>query len=161
VSAIEFAIGAPLLFLFMLGIVNLGDLAMTDYAVNNGIIFAARAASIEASNGLAASSTIVGNASICPTTQHIQDVFDAALLPGIGGTVAPTISMSWGGTMNVAPPNGSGCAPAATTTPATAALPGGWVTVSATYTWMPIAVGFLFGSLNLTAQATDQVLLSK
>ena len=151
VAALEFAIGAPLLFLFMFGLINLGYLGLADYALNQGVIVAARAASVETSNGLAAAPTVVGNATVCPTQPHIQSIFAGAATPGIPQTQMPSIALSWGGSM------GAVCSPAATTI----SLAGGWVQVSANYNWVPLIGGFLFGNgFPISATATDQVMLA-
>ncbi len=151
VAALEFAVGAPLLFLFMFGLINLGYLGLADYALNQGVIVAARAASVETSNGLAAAPTVVGNATVCPTQPHIQSIFTSAATPGIPQTQMPSIAMSWGGSMSAV------CSPASTTV----SLAGGWVQVSANYNWVPLIGGFLFGNgFPISATATDQVMLA-
>jgi hypothetical protein len=151
VAAIEFAIGAPLLFLIMFGIINLGYFGLSSYDLNQGVIAAARAASIETSNGFAASPNLIGSSSICPTQQHIQTIFQQATTPGIPQASMPSIQIAWGGSMSVI------CSPAAQVQ----TLPGGWVSVNVTYNWKPLIGGYLFGNgFPISASSTDQVMLA-
>jgi hypothetical protein len=156
VSAVEFAIGAPLFFLFLFGVIDLGSLGLSYYALNQGVISAARGASVEMSNGFAASPGVVGSASICPSQAHVQTIFDNGATPGIPAGVMPTISMWWGGSLNSTCPS--------TASPPSGSLPldtGGWVQVSAQYKWTPMIGGYLFGDgFSINATATDQVMLA-
>jgi len=61
--------------------------------------------------------------------------------------------MTWGGSLG--PCNASG------TSQATNPPPGGWVSVTARYTWVPLALPYLFnGGITLGVQSSVPVLLA-
>lgn len=151
VAAIEFAVGLLVLLLFIFGIINLGDLALTQYAMNHGVAAAARYAAIEASNGISANGPVTSSttvvASECPTESEIQKSFDSnAAPPFTSQNPAPQVSVNWWGTMS--PCGGTNLA---------SPPPGGGVRVSVLYKWTPIAAGGLFGNPSVTLAATQSV----
>lgn len=151
VAAIEFAISLTVLLLFVFGIINLGDLALTQYAMDHGVAAAARYAAIAASNGISANGPVTSSttvvASECPTQAEVQKSFDSnARPPFTSQNPAPEVVINWWGTMN--PCGGTNLA----TPPA-----GGGVQVSARYKWTPIAAGGLFGNPSVTLGATQSV----
>lgn len=129
--AVEFAMVSLALFVFLMGIVNLGDLGLVLGALQRGVQGAARQAAVTAAANLA-------NSAACPTATQIQGYFGGYASPVIN-TAASTASY-YSGTPWV-------------TNDAT--LPGSYLVMTETYTWRPI--GFApFGSgfpLSLSAAA--------
>ena len=147
-AAIEFAIGGMTLLLFFFLLIDLGDLAVTQYSLDNGVGVSARYAAVLASNAIYSSNGMSG--ATCPNTSLIQSAFDAAAAPMIPSSSAPEISVDWSGTMTKVC-GGSSTAP----------TPGGWVTVSAAYVWKPLVFANVFSSvINLKATYSYDVMLA-
>lgn len=149
VSAIEFAIEAPALFVMVFGVLNLGYLGYVEYVLNRGVAISARYASVAASLSFVAERSGQSAGFVCPAAGAIQSVFAGAVSPPIAAAAVPVLSLSWGGTLDgICDPGMSG-----------AALPGAFVSASATYSWSPLIIGFLFdGGFDLQARATSPVI---
>jgi hypothetical protein len=156
VAAIEFAIGATVLFIFIFGIINLGFLALTENGLQNGVGNAARVASADASDIM----STVANGGTPPTTcpdlpttgNAVQQAFDAGASPPFNGGNAPNVTTNWYGPASGLP---SGCSPSTSNPAATT----NYVTVSVTYKWVPIAMPYLFNNgITLTASDTEAVM---
>jgi len=156
VTAIEMAIGITALFLFSFFIINVGDLAFTEYSINRAVVAAAHYAAVQASDKIGSSGTVTTTTAItsadCPSQSDVQNAFDQAAAPPYSSTdPAPAIQISWWGTMN----------PCGGTQPA-AVPPGGGVTVSVKAAWEPIAAPRLFpiGTITLGATQSLSVMLA-
>ncbi len=138
VAAVEFAISGLVLFGMMFGIVNLGDLAWTYDTLHEGAVAAARYASVTTSNNLGAISASNVSSGVCASIQSIQGQFNARITPPIATSAAPSVAVTWGGSLTFCD--------AGIGNVAIATLPGGWVQVAATYIWHPIAMPDFFGN---------------
>ncbi len=152
-AAIEFAIGATVLFIFIFGIINLGFLALTENGLQNGVGNAARVASADASDIM----STVANGGTPPTTcpdlpttgSAVQQAFDAGASPPFNGGNAPNVTVDWYGPASGLP---SGCTSKNTAT-------SNYVTVSISYFWKPVALAYLFNNgIQLTASDTEPVM---
>jgi Flp pilus assembly protein TadG len=138
VASIEFAISGMALILFMLAIVNLGDLGLVLGAMQHGAESAARSAAVQSSSNIA-------NGSACSNTAAVQSYFNAAASPPLpAATGSPTdgtpqIQTSW------------------TNNGANNTIPGTYVTVKASYNWTPIGLPNT-ASIPLNITATQIVL---
>lgn len=149
VTAIEFAFEAPALFIMLFGLMNLGYLGYVEYVLNRGVATSARYASIAATRAFVAERSGQATGFVCPAADAIQTIFAGAVSPPIAASVVPTLSVSWGGTLEDACPTGA----------SGVSIPGAFVTVSATYEWSPLLLGFLFDhGFDLRAQATSPVI---
>lgn len=133
VASIEFAISSMALMLFLLAIINLGDLGLVLGALQHGAESAARAAAVQTANNIAG-----GNA--CSNTNQVQSYFNSVasppLPPATGQTNdgSPTILTNWTNNNNSNP------------------VPGTYVTVTASYKWTPIGLPNTAAiPLNITA----------
>jgi Flp pilus assembly protein TadG len=142
VAAIEFAISGSALFLFMLGIMNLGELGFTIVALQRGVQDTARYASISTSVALA-NGTAANYA--CTSQANAQARFAAAVTPPFSANSTPNVSVSWGGSLATCSNNaGTGI---------------GTVTVSAQYQWYPIGMaGILTNGISLAPTETLAVM---
>jgi Flp pilus assembly protein TadG len=139
-AAVEFAMVGSALFFFLLAIVNLGILGLTLGALVHGVQSAARAAAVQTANTYATTGTIT-----CPSNAAIIGDFNNAADPPLpaasGSTGNPAVTTAWTDNGNAT----------VTTKP-----PGVYLTMTATYRWVP--VGFAaFGAgitLNITTVAT-------
>ena len=129
--AVEFAIVSLALFIFLFGIINLGDLGLVLGALQRGVQGAARQAAVTAAANLA-------NNAACPTAAQIQGYFGSYAAPVIN-TAAATPSYGAGSPWVIND----------------ATLPGSYLVMTETYTWKPL--GFAaFGTgfpVSLTAAA--------
>lgn len=142
VAAVEFAISGSLLFVFMFGIINLGDLSFTIVALQTGVQNAARFASITTSTALANGTAMTY---ACPTQATIQGQFAAAVSPPFSGTGAPAVAVSWSGSLAPCSNNaGTGV---------------GTVTVSTKFQWFPIGLqGIWANGISLAPTETLAVM---
>ena len=142
VAAIEFAISGLALFLFLFGIMNLGELGFTIIALQRGVQQAARYASVATSVALA-NGTAANYA--CTTQADAQTQFANAVSPPFSTANAPAISISWGGSLAACSNNaGTGI---------------GTVTVSAHYQWYPIGmIGVFTNGISLAPTETLAVM---
>jgi Flp pilus assembly protein TadG len=139
-AAVEFALVGMALVAFLLAIVNLGMLGFSVGALVRGVQSAARAAAVQTAATYAATEAVT-----CPSESAIVGYFneyaDPPLPPASGTTGNPAVNASWSD-------NGGD---AVTTEP-----PGVYLTLTATYKWVPI--GFApFGTginLSITTVAT-------
>jgi hypothetical protein len=136
--------------LLIVAIANLGDLALTEYALNHGAEVAARTASIDVTNNIASVGATNFTTAQCPTQAALQNVFNQAVNPPIPNPAQGQIAVTWGGVLQAA------CAPPGTAS----AIPGGSVSVSVRYIWHPLVFGQKFLATPLGAAATDQVMLA-
>jgi Flp pilus assembly protein TadG len=142
VAAIEFAISGSALFLFLLGIMNLGELGFTIVALQRGVQQAARYASISTSVAIA-NGTAANYA--CTSQADAQAQFTSAAIPPFSATTIPAVSVSWGGSLAT-------CSNSAGTGIGT-------VTVSAHYQWYPIGMmGVLGNGISLAPTETLAVM---
>jgi Flp pilus assembly protein TadG len=138
VASIEFAISGMALMLFMLAIVNLGDLGLVLGAMQHGAVAAARAAAVQSAGNIASGSA-------CSNTAAVQTYFNTAAAPPLpaatGSTTdgSPTIQTSW------------------TNNAINNTVPGTYVTVTASYKWTPIGLPDT-ASIPLSITATQIVL---
>ncbi len=138
VASIEFAISGMALILFMLAIVNLGDLGLMLGALQHGAEAAARAAAVQSAGNIA-------SGGVCTNNAAVQSYFNAAasppLPPATGSTTdgTPQIQTSW------------------TNNSANNTVPGTYVTVTTSYNWTPIGLPNT-ASIPLTITATQIVL---
>jgi Flp pilus assembly protein TadG len=137
-AAVEFAISALALLLFLFGIINLGYLGLQISALEHGVVGAARKA------GVTAAANLTGNGAktTCPTTADIQGYFNSFAAPplraatGAATDGSPVLTFSTGPWVN----NGAAGTPAGT-----------YLTITATYRWIPIGFPAYFGvGLNLS-----------
>lgn len=129
VAAIEFAISGMALFLFLFGIMNLGELGFTIVALQRGVQQAARYASISTSVALA-NGTAVNYA--CTPQAAAQAQFANAVTPPFSAASMPAVSVTWGGSLASCSNNtGSGI---------------GTVTVAAQYQWYPVGMAGIFAN---------------
>lgn len=156
VTAVEMAIGITALFLFSFFIINVGDLAFTEYALNRAVVAAAHYAAVQASDNIGSTGTVSSTTPVtaadCPVQSNIQNVFDQIAAPPYSSdNPPPAVQVSWWGTMN----------PCGGTQPV-AVPPGGGVTISVTASWEPIAAPGLFpiGTITLGASQTVPVMLA-
>jgi len=153
VAAIEFAIGASLLFAFIFGIINLGFLALTENGLQNGVANAARVASADASDILSATANGGTPPTTCPdipsSNNAVQNAFNAGASPPFHPNTAPTVVVTWFGPSSGLP---SGCVSQNTSS-------SNYVTVTVSYNWVPIALPYLFNNgIHLTASDTEPVM---
>lgn len=149
VAAIEFAIAAPVLFLFLFIIINLGLFAWTYDALHEGVVAAARYASVTTSNALLTAKGVVAGG-VCTSTNLVQSQFQSVVTPPVGAGAVPQIHLSWGGSL--APCNASNnSAP-------TSALPGGWVQASVSYSWAPVAMPSWLSGVTINVSDVEPVL---
>jgi Flp pilus assembly protein TadG len=142
VAAIEFAISGSALFLFLFGIMNLGELGFTIIALQRGVQQAARYASVATSVALA-NGTAVNNA--CTTQADAQTQFANAVTPPLSAASTPIISISWGGSLATCSNDASNGI--------------GTVTISARYRWYPIGMaGLLTNGISLAPTETLAVM---
>lgn len=152
-AAIEFAIGATVLFIFIFGIINLGFLALTENGLQNGVANAARVASADASDIMSTVANGGTPPTTCPdlptTSSAVQQAFDAGASPPFNGSNAPNVTVQWYGPTSGLP---SGCVSQNTAT-------SNYVTVSISYFWKPVALAYLFNNgIQLTASDTEAVM---
>ena len=155
VAAIEFAIGASLLFAFIFGIINLGFLALTENGLQNGVANAARVASADASDILAATANGGTPPNTCPYSSSpnnaVQNAFDAGAAPPFNAQTVQQVNLNvqWYGPTSGLP---SGCG-------SSGSASSNYVTVTASYNWVPIALPYLFNNgIHLTASDTEPVM---
>ena len=92
VAAVEFALTAFWLFLFLFAIINLGDLGFTVGALQHAVEAAARKAAVTASANLSSTP-----ATPCPTGSQLQTYFNsfaAPMLPAAGTASGPVLTPS-------------------------------------------------------------------
>lgn len=133
VASIEFAISSMALMLFLLAIINLGDLGLVLGALQHGAESAARAAAVQTAGNIAG-----GNA--CSNSTQVQTYFNNVASPplppatGLPNDGSPSILTSWTNNTNNNP------------------VPGTYVTVTASYKWTPIGLPNTAAiPLNITA----------
>jgi Flp pilus assembly protein TadG len=147
VASIEFAISGLALFVLLFAIANLGDLALTVYALNHAAAATARAATIAETSAIAKNGF---NTSDCQTIgATLPTIFNTAASPPIPSSQPPTVTVTWGG-------SAAGCSHATYS----GSLPGGWVSIAAHYQWHPLALGNVFGGIPLATQSTQQITLA-
>lgn len=172
VAAIEFAIGAMVLISLMFGIINLGLLSLAKNGLQSGVVAAARNASIAATAN-AAGQTNGQIVAVCENDTPVQSFFDAGSPPFHAPSPTPvasgsgnnfsvtsdgvTLTMAWFQANTATYPNAitlpSDCNAQATTQPQS------YVTVTATYRWLPVALPYLFRSgINLEASDTEPIM---
>ena len=126
-------VGLALVF-FLLAIVNLGMLGFSVGALVRGVQSAARAAAVQTANTYAATEAVT-----CPSESAIVGYFneyaDPPLPPATGTTGNPAVTATWSD-------NGGD---AVTTEP-----PGVYLTLTATYKWMPIGLAVFGTGINLS-----------
>lgn len=135
VAAVEFALTAFWLFLFLFAIINLGDLGFTVGALQHAVEAAARKAAVTASANLSSTP-----ATPCPTGSQLQTYFNsfaAPMLPAAGTASGPVLTPS----------------ATASSVWTNSTLPGSHLVLTATYHWQPIGFPHLLGAgvtLSLT-----------
>jgi Flp pilus assembly protein TadG len=133
-AAVEFALVGTALVAFLLAIVNLGMLGFSVGALVRGVQSAARAAAVQTAATYAATEAIT-----CPSESAIVGYFneyaDPPLPPATGATGNPAVNASWSD-------NGGD---AVTTEP-----PGVYLTLTATYKWVPIGFAPFGAGINLS-----------
>lgn len=150
VAALEFALAAPLLLILVFMIINLGDLAWTYNALRLGVVGAARSASVATTKNLVALGSAAVTSNVCPTQSTIQSDFSTHASPPIPSASVPSVTVDWGGTLGVCSSGSSGNA--------LSGLQGGWVAVSATYTWQPLIGNGIFSGIPLDVIDIEPVL---
>jgi Flp pilus assembly protein TadG len=132
-AAVEFALVGTAQFLFMLAIVNLGMLGFTVGALVRGVQSAARAAAVQTANTYATTEVVT-----CPTQSAIIGYFnnyaDPPLPPATGSTGNPSVTATWsnnGGDANTSEP------------------PGVYLTLTASYHWVPVGFAAFGAGINL------------
>lgn len=149
VTAVEFALEAPALFVMLFGLMNLGYLGYVEYVLNRGVEVSARYASIVATRAFVAERSGKAAGFACPASGAIQNVFAGTVSPPIATTAVPTLSVGWGGTL------GNVCSPVSDDS----SIPGAFVTVSVSYDWSPLLIGFLFDhGIDLHARSTSPII---
>lgn len=149
VAALEFAIAAPALFLFLFIIINFGLLAWTYDALHEGVVAAARYASVTTSDSLLNAKNALSNG-VCASQNEVQNQFNAAVAPPLVNGSIPQVQISWGGSLLLCGvTNGA---------PNFSNLPGGWVQVSVHYVWSPVAMPNWLSGVNLTLSDVEPVL---
>jgi hypothetical protein len=142
-AGVEFAISGLALFLFLFGIINLGYLGLQISALEHGVVGAARQAGVTAAANLSGN----GAKTTCPTTSDIQGYFNNFASPPLraatGSTTdgSPVLTFTAGPWVN----NGAAGTPAGT-----------FLTITATYRWIPIGFRAYFGvglTLSITSAA--------
>lgn len=147
VTAVEFALEAPVFFVMIFGLLNLGWLGYVEYVLNHGVELSARYASIAASGAFVVKRA--GGGFSCPSATVIQGRFADAVSPPIGAAAVPAVAVNWGGALDDV------CTPGTNSS----SIPGAWVTVSAQYDWSPLLLGFLFTrGFVLSAQSTSPII---
>ena len=133
-AAVEFALVGMALAMFMLAIVNLGMLGFTVGALVHGVQSAARAAAVQTANTYATTEAIT-----CPSKSAIIGYFneyaDPPLPAATGTTSNPAGISTWSD-------NGGD---AVTSEP-----PGVYLTLTATYLWVPIGFAAFGTGINLS-----------
>lgn len=148
VAAVEFAIVGLLLLTMIFGIINLGDLAWTYDTLHAGVVASARYASVTTSAGLGSATAPIG-ADSCTGQQSIQDQFAARVSPPVAAGTVPSVKIVWGGSLAV-------CDAIADTS--LASLPGGWVWVTVSYVWHPIAMADIFSGVTISSGDIEPVM---
>ena len=144
VASIEFAISGTALFLFLFGILNLGEFGFTIVALQQGVEETARYASVATAVALA-NGTAANYA--CMAQPLAQTEFNNAVSPPFSTATAPSISVTWGGSL-AACSNATG-------------MGIGTVTVSAQYQWYPIGlIGVFPNGITLSPSETLAVMNS-
>lgn len=149
VAAIEFAVAAPVLFLFLFIIINLGLLAWTYDALHEGVVAAARYASVTTSNALSTVNNTISNG-VCASESSVQNQFQSATSPPIAQGSMPQIQIAWGGSLVACGVSSGGAS--------IDNLPGGWVQVSVHYVWSPVAMPNWLSGVSLTVSDVEPVL---
>jgi hypothetical protein len=133
-AAVEFALVGTALVAFLLAIVNLGMLGFSVGALVRGVQSAARAAAVQTAATYAATEAIT-----CPSESAIVGYFneyaDPPLPPASGTTGNPAVNATWSD-------NGGD---AVATEP-----PGVYLTLTATYKWVPIGFAPFGAGINLS-----------
>jgi hypothetical protein len=142
-AAIEFALSGLALLIFLMAIINLGDLGLTLGALEHGIQASARETAIQTTANLATNGTVT-----CPTDDNIRTYFNnfaAPPLPAATGSPtdgSPIVTAAWvdnvlGTTAGVPPTL--------------------YLNLNVAYTWYPIGLPAIFKTgikLGMTAVAT-------
>lgn len=149
-TAVEFAVCLMALLIFIFAIINLGDLALTVYALNRGVAHSANYAALQASDNIAAAGPVQSTGTVtaaeCPGSSAVQSQFAAVATPPYSATnPPPTVAVDWWGTMAI-------CGGQTVTSPPL----GGGVTVTVKAPWSPLALSGLFGGA-LTLSASQSV----
>lgn len=129
-TAVEFAICAIAIFVFILGIINLGLLGLTLATLQHAVEQTARKAAVTAA---------AKGSGACPTTTDVQTYFNQFAKPVIAADAATlTYSQYSGGSViAISTPwvdNGLGGTP-----------PGTYIALTATYQWKPIGFAMFNG----------------
>jgi Flp pilus assembly protein TadG len=141
-TAVEFALTSLALFAFLLAIVNLGMLGFSLGALVRGVQSAARTAAVTAANTYATTGAIT-----CPSNTAIVGYFNSFAdppLPAATGTTGnPTVSAAW--TDN--------------TTGSVASEPQGvYLTLTASYKWVPIGFSSFGTGIKLSITTVAEVM---
>jgi len=124
--AVEFALSGLALFAFLMAILNLGLLGFSIGALVHGVQAAARKAGLDASASYA---TSTNNTMTCDSSSIIQGYFDSYADPPLPASgTNPVVTANW--TNNTGSTTGN--------------PPGVFLTLSATYKWVPFGFA-LFG----------------
>jgi hypothetical protein len=141
-AATEFALCGLGLFAFIMAVVNMGLLGLSLGALQRGVQASARQAAVNAAASYAASSSATFT---CPSTATINNYFNGFAnppLPPVGSSNGPTLAISW--------VNNSSDSTA--TEP-----PGVYITLTATYNWVPLGFGELGPSISLKLSTLAEV----
>lgn len=137
-AGVEFALNGIVLFLFLFGIVNLGDLGLVVSTMEHGVQTASRSAAVL--TGVNIEQT--GNAADCATASQILAGFNSVATPILPPAAAaanganPVIHISW----------------------TNAASPGTSLTVSVSYQWVPLGMTSSFPAIPLTISSSQIVI---
>jgi Flp pilus assembly protein TadG len=137
-AGIEFALNGLVLFLLLLGIINLGDLGLVVSIMKHGVQSATRNAAVLTGANIEAT----GNAADCATAAQIVGYFNSVANP-----ILPLAATS-----------ANGANPVIQTSWANAASPGTSLTVSVSYGWVPLGMTSSFPAIPLTISASEIVI---
>jgi hypothetical protein len=142
-AAVEFAINGSVFFLFIFGLINLGDLGISVGMMKHSVEVAVREAVVQTGVQFVQNGNVAAS---CATTAQVLGDFNAVaapVLPAASGSTTdgtPVITAVW---------NNSNAANA---------LVGASLTVTARYTWQPIGMPTAFGAgIPLTITSTEFV----
>jgi hypothetical protein len=129
-APVEFAINGSVFFLFIFGLINLGDLGISVGMMKHGVEVAVREAVVQTGVKFAQNGNVAAS---CATSAQVMGAFNviaAPVLPAASGSATdgtPVIAASW---------NNSNAANS---------MIGASLTVTASYTWTPIGMPSAFG----------------
>jgi Flp pilus assembly protein TadG len=137
-AGIEFALNGLVLFLFLFGLINLGDLGLVVSTLKHGVQSAARDAAVQ--TGVQIEQT--DNPADCATATQIIGYFNAVTTPILPPAAAAA----------------NGADPIVQTAWANAASPGTMLTVSVSYDWVPLGMTNAFPAIPITITSSQIVM---